>query len=64
MALALNMSESDLINLIGNSKTQTARNIINSKITDEQKATWTHEEVPAAWRTAIHSKIFFYCPFC
>jgi len=61
MALALGIDVSDLINLVGNSKTQTARNIINSKLTADQKVTMTSTDFPMAWRTAIHSKIFVYC---
>jgi hypothetical protein len=64
MATALGIDVLDLINLIGNSKTQTARNIINSKLTDHQKATWTYEKVPKTWRTAIHGNIFSSCRFC
>jgi hypothetical protein len=58
MATALGIEVSTLLDLIGSSKTQTARNIIHSKLTDHQKATWTHDRVPTAWRTAIHGNIF------
>lgn len=59
MAMALGLEVSDLLDMIGTSKTQTARNIIHSKLTDHQKAIWTHKDVPKAWRTAIHSNVFF-----
>jgi hypothetical protein len=58
MATALGINVLDLINLIGNSKTQTARNIIHAKLTADQKAKWTHKDVPAIWRRAIHGKHF------
>jgi hypothetical protein len=64
MATALGLDVSYLITLIGGSKTQTARNIIHSKLTDHQQATWTSTDVPQAWRTAIHSNILFSCWFC
>jgi hypothetical protein len=64
MATALGINVVDLINLIGNSKTQTARNIIHAKLTADQKAEWTYKDVPANWRKAIHGKTFSLCNFC
>lgn len=54
MAKELSMDAIQLINLVGNSKTQTARNIINAKLTFEQKLAWSHADIPSNWRTAIH----------
>ena len=63
MAIALGINVLDLINLIGNSKTQTARNVMHSKLTPEQKATWTYKDVPVTWRKAIHGKYHFIVVF-
>jgi hypothetical protein len=58
MAKTLGMDALELINIIGNSKTQTARNIVHTKLTPEQKATLTHKNFPKHWRNAIHGIYF------
>lgn len=59
MAQDLSMDVLDLINLVGHSKTQTARNIIHSKLTMDQKIKWSYKDIPESWRKAIHSNISF-----
>lgn len=56
MAKELSMDVMQLINLIGNSKTQTTRNIINCKLTFDQKLTCSYKDFPSNWRKGIHGK--------
>lgn len=60
MAEDLGIDPLTLINLVGNSKTQTARNIIHSKLTIEQKLKWNYTNIPEKWRRAIHSEFLLF----